>query len=88
MSSDSEIIPPELCEIPEPDLELLESFKKSDNVVNIVYVGRVISGSDYMEVFLVYTKDAMLHILALRRLCQSQKISSESHASEIEEEQV
>jgi len=66
-------LPPNMCQPAKPDVELLEKFRDDENIVSITYVGTIRSGPDYRDLFLVYTKEAMLHILAVRRLCIGEK---------------
>lgn len=55
------------------DVELLKQMMNADSTVSITYVGSVQSGPVYMDLYLVYSDDAMLHIVAVRRLCPSEK---------------
>jgi len=77
-------IPPDMCPPAKPDVELLEKIRNDENIVNVTYVGTVASGPDYRDIYLVYTKEAMLHIIAVRRLCVGEKVLEEL-AAKLEE---
>lgn len=73
MSEPKRRLPPDFCQPAKPDLELLEKIERDEDTVNVMYVGTVGSGADYRDMFLAYTKEGMLHIVAVRRLCIGEK---------------
>jgi len=66
-------LPPNVCQPAKPDVELLEKLRDDEDTISIMYVGSISSGPDYRDIFLVYTREAMLHIIAVRRLCIGEK---------------
>jgi len=84
MSEPRRRLHPDLCQPAKPDLELLERIERDENTVNVMYVGTIGSGADYRDMFLAYTKEGMLHIVAVRRLCIGEKEAEKLITSEEE----
>lgn len=75
--------PPELCIPVKEDVEMLKRIQLDSDTLSVVYAGTVASGAGYRDIYLVYTKEAMLHIIMIRRLCPSER---ELAGEEIREE--
>lgn len=59
--------PPDRCPAVERDLRLLRELSESAALVR--YLGTVASDTDYRDIYLVLTRDRLLHVIAVRRLC-------------------
>lgn len=67
-------IPPNLCPEVEEDKKLLDEIAEKEGAITITYAGTIESGTDYRDLYLVLTRDRVLHIIAVRRLCPNTKI--------------
>jgi len=76
-----DLLPPELCIIPNEDKAVFEGMSKE--ALSVMYVGTARSGEDYKDIYIIITTSMIPYVLSVRRICPSKKATEEALATEV-----